>query len=106
MSNRWFNTNFWLGQYVQELEPIEKLVYVYLINYPQSNIAGVFDNQPKRYAFDLNMDRKDVETVLKKLENDGDYYKTESELHEEIQALNEENNKQVKILGDTIEFIG
>lgn len=71
MSNRWFNTNFWLGQYVQELEPIEKLVYVYLINYPQSNIAGVFDNQPKRYAFDLNMDRKDVETVLKKLENDG-----------------------------------
>lgn len=71
MSSRWFNTDFWTGAYVQSLPPYEKLVYVYLINYPGGNISGVFDDQPRRYSFDLGIEPAALEGILSRLESDG-----------------------------------
>ena len=83
-------------------------------NQERINIDMLSEYQSKeKYQELINSKAKEITdsfnnifNTIKMLENTSDYYKTESELHEEIQALNEENNKHVKTLSDTIEFIG
>jgi hypothetical protein len=49
------NTHFWEDDFVTELPPDEKLLFLYLLTCPQSNIAGVFEVTDRRIVFDTGL---------------------------------------------------
>jgi hypothetical protein len=65
------NTKFWDDSYIAGLSPTEKLLFLYLITNPLTNISGVYELPLKRAAFDVGMDFKEVETVFQRFKADG-----------------------------------
>lgn len=49
------NTHFWEDDFVTELTPDEKLLFLYLLTCPQSNIAGAFEVTDRRIVFDTGL---------------------------------------------------
>jgi len=68
---RLVNTRFWDDNYIIELDPIEKLLFLYLITNPLTNIAGIYEIKIKRMAFDTGIDKDMVEKILNRFEKDG-----------------------------------
>lgn len=64
------NTKFWDDSYIASLVPIEKLVFLYLLTSPLTNISGVYELPLKRAAFDVGMEEKMIERIFAKLERD------------------------------------
>lgn len=50
---------------------MEKLLFLYLITNPLTNISGVYELPLRRAAFDLGMSEKEVGRIFRKLETDG-----------------------------------
>jgi hypothetical protein len=69
--NRYINTHFWDDSYVIDLDPIEKLLFLYLITNPCTNICGAYEISLKRIAFDTGIDKEMVAKVLLRFENSG-----------------------------------
>jgi hypothetical protein len=65
------NTKFWDDSYIAGLSPTEKLLFLYLITNPLTNISGVYELPIKRAAFDVGIGVKEVETVFQRFEADG-----------------------------------
>lgn len=66
MAQRVLSTNFWTDNWVEELEPVEKLVFIYLITNPLNNIAGVYKIHTKRIAYETGMEKNEIEKILQK----------------------------------------
>ena len=69
--NRIVNTKFWDDSYIIDLDPIEKLLFLYLLTNPLTNIAGIYEVQNRRIAFDTGIDKEMVEKILGRFERDG-----------------------------------
>jgi len=67
---RTVNTHFWDDKYTSELKPFEKLLFLYLITNPLTNIAGVYEIRIKQIAFDTGLDQEAILRILKKFEDD------------------------------------
>lgn len=65
------NTKFWDDSYITRLTPTEKLLFLYLLTNPLTNISGVYELPAKRVAFDTGISSDRAETIFKKLEKDG-----------------------------------
>jgi hypothetical protein len=65
------NTKFWDDSYIAGLSPLEKLVFLYLITNPLTNISGVYELPLKRAAFDIGVSTEELEVIFRKLESDG-----------------------------------
>ena len=61
---RSINTHFWDDNYIVELDPIEKLMFLYLITNPLTTIAGAYELPLRRIAFDTGIDREMVVKIL------------------------------------------
>lgn len=59
---RYINTRFWDDNYIVTLDPLEKLLFLYLITNPLTEISGAYEIPLRRIAFDTGIDR---EMVLK-----------------------------------------
>lgn len=68
---RMVNTRFWDDSYVAELTPIEKLLFLYLLTNPLTNICGVYELPIKRIFFDTGIQEGEVVKTLKKFQEDG-----------------------------------
>ena len=68
---RMVNTKFWDDSYVVELDPIEKLLFLYLLTNPLTNVSGVYELPLKRVAFDTGIDKEMIEKIVKRFEGDG-----------------------------------
>jgi len=51
-TQRYISTSFWDDEWVQTLDPSEKLFYIYLLTNPLTNIAGVYKITDRRVGFD------------------------------------------------------
>jgi hypothetical protein len=77
--NRYINTKFWDDDYIGELNPHEKLVFIYLLTNANTNIAGVYEITIKKISWDTAIDREEIKQILNKFVNDckiekhGDY---------------------------------
>lgn len=71
---RVINTKFWDDQYIVTLDPIEKLLFLYLLTNPLTNIAGIYEITTKRIAFDTGIDRDTVLRILNRFEEAGRVY--------------------------------
>lgn len=64
------NTHFWDDQYVVELDPIEKLLFLYFLTNPLTNLAGVYEIPLKRIAFDTGIDKDMVRKIIDRFSKD------------------------------------
>ena len=74
-SQRYIDTSFWDDSWVQELDPSEKLLYIYLLTNPLTNIAGVMELTVKRIAFDTGFSNDTINHILEKFEAAGKVFK-------------------------------
>lgn len=70
---RWIDTKFWTDTFViNELDPLEKLVYLYLITSPQSNICGIYELPIKVMAVETGIEKDNLsKVILPRLEKAG-----------------------------------
>ena len=70
MPKRAVNSSFWKDSYVIDLDPSEKLLFLYLLTNPQANIAGVYEISIREMAFDTGYDKDMIVKILARFERD------------------------------------
>lgn len=68
---RYINTILWDDAYVSNLDPIEKLLFVYLITNSCTNISGVYQITLRRIALDTGIDKDMILKIFERFERDG-----------------------------------
>ena len=68
---RYLDTKFWDDTYIVNLDPIEKLLFIYLLTNPLTNICGIYETSLRRIAFDTGVEQAMVLNILKRFEEDG-----------------------------------
>jgi hypothetical protein len=68
--NRYVDTKFWIDTYIINLDPIEKLLFLYSLTNPHTNIAGIYEISIRQIAFDTGIDKDMVEKIFLRFEND------------------------------------
>lgn len=78
-TQRYISTSFWDDAWIQDIQPAAKLLYMYLLTNPLTNIAGIYKITTKRIAFDTGLSADRIETYLaefqeaKKIYRSGEY---------------------------------
>ena len=67
---RYINTVFWDDAYVSNLDPSEKLVFLYLLTNPCTNISGVYQIPLKRIALDTGIDGEMCKKIIDRFQRD------------------------------------
>jgi len=62
------NTKFWDDPFIEELTPSDKLLFLYLLTNPLTNLLGVYEITIKRISFDTGLNQ---ETIKKGFERFG-----------------------------------
>lgn len=65
------STSFWNDTYVCELDPIEKLLFLYLITNEANNIVGIYEISLRRISFDTGIDKDMVIKIFERFDNAG-----------------------------------
>lgn len=65
------NTKFWTDNYITTLDPVEKLLFLYFITNPLTNISGVYELPIKQIAFDSGIESDMVRKIVDRFERDG-----------------------------------
>lgn len=68
---RQVNTFFWDDPYIEDLCPLGKLLFLYLITTPLTNIGGSFEISVKKMAEHTGIDRSTISDLLDRFEKDG-----------------------------------
>jgi hypothetical protein len=64
------NTHFWMDNYIVDLDPIEKLLFLYLLTNDQTNMLGVYEINIRRIAFDTGIDKDMVAKIFERFSRD------------------------------------
>ncbi|TXD78026.1 hypothetical protein [Algoriphagus ratkowskyi] len=67
----------WTDVWFDELEPVEKLLFIYLITNQKTNLLGIYDHTPRRISIDTRIPEKEVKEMLLKFEENGKIYFTD-----------------------------
>ena len=67
---RYVDTKFWVDNYIVERDPIEKLLYLYLLTNTLTNILGIYEISVRQIAFDTGIDKDMVMKVLERFSKD------------------------------------
>jgi len=62
--NRYVNTKFWSDTYISNLDPLEKLLFLYFITNQYTNICGFYEIPLRQIALDTGIDKENLEKVL------------------------------------------
>lgn len=65
------NTHFWSDNYVIDLDPIEKLLFLYLITNESTNMLGIYELHIRKIAFDTGIDKDMVSKIFDRFDADG-----------------------------------
>jgi hypothetical protein len=68
---RYVSTSFWDDEWIQSLDPSEKLLYLYLLTNPLTTIAGIYKITVRRMCFDTGFNTDTIGHILGKLEKAG-----------------------------------
>jgi hypothetical protein len=67
-TQRYISTSFWDDEWIQTLDPSEKLLYLYLMTNPLTNIAGAYKITVRRMVFDTGFNAETISRLLGKFE--------------------------------------
>lgn len=65
------STSFWSDHYVADLDPTEKLLFLYLLTNERSTLAGVYELPVKTMAVESGIESEMVRKILSRFEEDG-----------------------------------
>jgi len=65
---RSLNTAFWSDTWVEELEPMQKLLFIYLVTNEKTNMLGIYEASVKKISFETGITQIVVKTYLKDFE--------------------------------------
>jgi hypothetical protein len=65
------NTRFWHDDYIAELPPEAKLLFLYLLTNDECNVAGVYELSLRQVVFDTMLPPERIEEILRHFEGDG-----------------------------------
>jgi hypothetical protein len=65
------NTRFWDDDYVMELTPSGKLLFLYFLTNPLTDLCGAYQIALKRIAFDTGLEAAEIRGILGQFEADG-----------------------------------
>jgi len=68
--HRLINTKFWSDNYISELDPSEKLLFLYFISNPFTNICGIYEITVRQIALDTGFDKEMIFKILERFERD------------------------------------
>lgn len=68
------NTRFWIDDYISNLDPIEKLLFLYLLTNPYTDICGVYEIPTKHIALETGIDKEMVLKILRRFESEHKVY--------------------------------
>lgn len=68
---RMINTKFWDDDYTSNLDPIEKLLFLYLLTNTSTNICGIYEIPLKKIANETGIDKEMVSKILDRFQKDG-----------------------------------
>lgn len=110
MSNqRYIDVSFWDDAWIQDLDPSEKLVYMYLLTNPLTNIAGVYQITRKRVCFDTGFTSDTIGHILAKFEAAEKVYTFKDYIilknwckHQKVEGSNPDKVSNVKVGIDRI----
>jgi hypothetical protein len=74
-THRYIATSFWDDEWVQTLDPSEKLLYLYFMTNPLTNIAGIYKITDKRISFDSGFNIDTLRSIFNKFEKAGKAYR-------------------------------
>lgn len=64
------NTHFWDDNYIIKLDPSQKLLFLYLLTNPLTNLIGVYEISLRRIGFDTGFEENTLNVMLKKFSED------------------------------------
>ena len=67
---RYLDTKFWDDSYIMNKDPIEKLLFIYLLTNPLTNICGIYEINIRRIAFDTGIEQDMVLKIIERFEKD------------------------------------
>ena len=70
-TQRYISTSFWDDEWIGGLDPSEKLLYLYLMTNPETNIAGIYKLSMRRMCFDTGFNTDTVGHILGKFKAAG-----------------------------------
>ena len=70
-TQRYVSTSFWDDEWIQTLDPSEKLLYLYLMTNPLTNIAGVYKLTDRRIGFDTGFNLDTIRHIFAKFQKAG-----------------------------------
>jgi hypothetical protein len=73
-NSRIVSTNFWRDTYITNLDPTEKLLFLYFLTNPQTNLAGIYEIDLRLVAFDTGIDESMVKKILERFCDDRKIY--------------------------------
>jgi hypothetical protein len=62
------NTKFWDDSFISELTPTEKLLFLYLITNPLTNLIGIYEISLRKICFDTGLNNEIVSKGLERFE--------------------------------------
>jgi len=70
MKLRSINTKFWADPYIEDLPPLGKLLFAFLISNDKTNIAGVYEISVKTISYETGMKSEEVTKLIAKFQKD------------------------------------
>lgn len=65
------NTYFWSDPFIEDLNPSEKLLFLYLITNEKTNMLGIYEASVKKMGFETGINKTDIQKILKGFEKGG-----------------------------------
>lgn len=69
-NKRMINTKFWSDSYISELDPIEKLLYLYLITNERVNLCGIYELPLKFMSLETGIEKEMLTKIIGRFETD------------------------------------
>lgn len=63
---RMISTHFWNDNFTAELDPIEKLLFLYILTNDQTNMLGIYELPIRRIAFDTGIDKDMILKIMQR----------------------------------------
>lgn len=64
------NTRFWADDYIMNLDPLEKFLFIYLLTNDKTNICGIYEIHPRIMAAETGIDKEMIIKMLARFERD------------------------------------
>jgi hypothetical protein len=68
--NQSINSDFWRDEWTSKLDPTEKLLFLYLITCPDSNIAGVYQLPMRNMALETGIDESMIKIIFNRFKKE------------------------------------